>query len=393
MVNKKEKVLTLCFIGFVILNALFYTWISLFHTLVPFSSFAYTNDANHYIDDPRNTGGPFSLPNALAQYDSQWYLKIADKGYPYQPDRVIMENPKVMEGLMYNFFPFYPLLIAALNLFSQNVVMSAFILSLLLLVGIFFSLYYVVSELFTRNIACKTLFLFFLYPFSIYLHGYYSEAVRLLLFIWICYAVVKKYWVVSAILVGLLCITSGISLLLLLFFWGLLFWHFSKKKISLQKLILASGIAFGPFGLWMLFTYFQTGDPIFFFKTRYAWDRPDTFPLLHNLGLLFQFPWLPLKSFYGSQIDVLVMFLMIVVAFVSRTVLPKVIWLMTCLLAFTPLLLQDTVSLGRFSIVLFPFFVYLATILNKKMYGVTVTVFAIGLLAISVYFINWYWVE
>jgi hypothetical protein len=318
-------------------------------------------------------------------------LKIADKGYPDHPRPWFNDTAKEMDGLLYNFFPFYPLCIAVINFVFHNIQLSAFILSNLILLAIVYSLYFVVSQWFSKKIALKTILLIMIFPFSIFLRGYYTEGLRLLLFIWFFYGLTEKKFFLSAISVGLLCITNGISLLLLPFFYGVLLFY--RKRIGLQKIFLYASIAVIPFLAWMFFCYIHTGDPLIFIKTLSAWVKPPIFPLFYNIGLIFSFPWLPAVSFYGSRMDVLCILLSICVTFLSKSVLPKIVWFATIVVAFFPLLVQDSVSFARFSSVFFPFFVYLSVVLNKKYYVLLVCFFFIGFLVSSLFFINWYWIE
>ncbi len=376
---------------FLSVNLFLYSWIGAFHSVVHFNKFEYLTSANHYLQDPRINGGNFSLINSLGQYDSQWYLKIADKGYPDHPKGPIKEQRKIMHTLLYNFFPLYPLCIAVINFFIRNVQLSAFILSNSILLACVYSLYFVVSRWFTKKIALKTILLILLFPFGIFLRGYYSEGLRLLLFIWFCYGLAQKKHMLSAISVGLLCVTSGISLLLLPFYFGVVWFY--RKSLSLQKMLVYGLLAIIPFLLWMSFCYIHTGDFLIFIKTRYAWERPHIFPLFYNIFLLFIFPRLPFRDFYSSQIDVLSILVTVCIAFLSKNVLSKVVWLAAIILAFSPLLVQDSVSFARFSSVFFPFFVYLAVVLRKQYYILLVYFFCAGLLVSSLYFVNWYWIE
>src|SRR5579864_8541163 len=134
---------------FISVNLLLYSWIGTFHSLIPFSKSEYLHNANHYIQDPRINGGNFSLVNALGQYDAQWYLRIADKGYPTHPQLPIQVNNRTTGGLVYNFFPLYPFCIALVNFFIRNVQISAFIISNLLLLTSVCSLYFVITQWFS----------------------------------------------------------------------------------------------------------------------------------------------------------------------------------------------------------------------------------------------------
>ncbi|HSX08789.1 MAG TPA: hypothetical protein VLF93_01395 [Candidatus Saccharimonadales bacterium] len=378
---------------FFVINTFLYSWIGLFHSSVPLNKFEYFTNANHYIPDSRLQTGTFSLVNAVAQYDSQWYLKIADKGYPNHPTGTLKEKRGVMNTLLYNFFPLYPLLIAVINFFVRDVQLSAFIISNGFLLASVVSLYFVVSQWFSKNVAIKTILLILLFPFGIFLRGYYSEGLRLLLFIWFCYGLTHRKYFLSSVMVGLLSITSGISLVLLPFFYAALWFYRRKEKISWGRIFLYFIIAIVPLSIWMIFCFVQTGDAFIFVHTRYAWERPKIFPLFYNIFLLAYFPFLPFRDFYSSQIDVLSIWLTICVAFLSKNVLPKVVWLATIVLAVAPLFVQDSVSFARFTIVLFPFFVYIAATLKRRYFVSLLIFFIVGILISSLYFVNWYWIE
>ena len=377
---------------FIFSNVLLYAWMQSFHSLIPFSLLEYQRNASHYQQDPRVTGGSFSLLTALGQYDSQWYLKIADQGYPRNPKKENILDTQTMGALSYNFFPLLPLIIAGVSCFIQDVVLSAFIVSNSLLLAIFVSLYYVLTRWFSRSVALKTIFLLSLFPFSIFLRGYYAEGLRLLLFIWFCFGLQERRFLLASICVGLLSITSGITLFLVPYFLLILVVFLKDKKIPMRSFFLLSTLALIPFALWMLFCFMQTGNPLYFVETRYAWYRPE-FPLFHNLLLLFQLPFLPPRGFYGSQIDVLMIWLVLLGIWRSRNVLPSFVWLSTSVLAITPLFLQDSIAFARFTPVLFPLFVYLALSLRNRYYFPLLMGSIIGLYGLSLLFVNWYWIE
>src|SRR5882762_6714068 len=117
---RKNKPLIISFHLFILINSFLYIFLQFFHTAIPFSSFDYTYNAHHYLKDPRIENKSFNLLNALGQYDGQWYLKIADKGYPFHPKTTDLNNKSVMDGLTYNFFPLLPLCIAFVNVLFKN---------------------------------------------------------------------------------------------------------------------------------------------------------------------------------------------------------------------------------------------------------------------------------
>jgi len=375
-------------IVFILLNIALYAWMDNFNKIVPFSSLDYTKGAYHYEIDPRVNSGSFSLLNALGQYDSQWHLKIAGEGYQSHPIKL----KGIDKGVSYIFFPAFPIIVSVLNLMVKNLELSAFIVTNTLLLLNFLSLYFVVSKWFSKKVAIKTIFLLFLFPFSIFFRSYYVEGLKLLFFIWFCFGIKEKKYFISAISLGFFTITNAISLFLLPYFLILIYSSYKKRELLPRKLFAYALIAVLPFCFWMGFSYIQTGNPLYFIVSGTAWYRP-AIPILHNIALLFLFPFLSLRSVYGSQIDVLAVVLTIIIAGLSKKMLPFRVWLATVILAFTPLFLQDTISFARFTSVLFPFFAYLAYKMNNKYYFLCIFIFILGLLATSLLFINWYWIE
>ena len=163
---------------FVLLNVFLYFFIIVFHNLIPFNKDNYIHSSHHYFEDPRFVGGNFNLLRALGQYDAQWYLGIASDGYPAHMMRLDESSEGESEILSYAFFPLYPLVVGAFKNVLGGVELSAFIVSNILLLLNFCSLYYAVSKIFNKNVAIKTCFLLFLFPFSIFfavilLKGYF----------------------------------------------------------------------------------------------------------------------------------------------------------------------------------------------------------------------------
>src|SRR5437879_5949484 len=108
------------FSAFILINIALYLFIFFFYNLFPFHAFNYSNNADHYTLDPRVNHQRFDFLQALGQYDAQWYMKIADSGYPNREQIANIHTPKIIGGLTYAFFPLYPLLLFSLNFFVHN---------------------------------------------------------------------------------------------------------------------------------------------------------------------------------------------------------------------------------------------------------------------------------
>ena len=177
---------------FLIINIIFYGFIILFNTRIPFSAYDYRVNAHHYLTDQRINKKSFNLLDALGQYDAQWYLKIAEKGYPKNPAPETLDNKKIMGGLSYAFFPFYPVILSIFNAPIGNIEFSAFTVANILLILNFLSLYFMIKQFYSPGIAFKTIFLLFLFPFSMFYRSYFTEGLFLFLLIWFCTAFCPK---------------------------------------------------------------------------------------------------------------------------------------------------------------------------------------------------------
>lgn len=381
------------FFIFVFLNLFLYLFIALFHGIVPFSKFNYIYNAHHYLKDPRIDQKPFNFLIALGQYDAQWYLKIANSGYPNHPKSIELSNKKSMDGLSYAFFPFYPLILGVFNILLKNIQLTAFLVTNAFLILNFFSLYIVVKDFFPKTSVFKTIFLLFLFPFSIFYRSYFPEGLYLFLLLWFVYFIIKKNFAISAIFLGLLNITRGNGLLLNVYFFYLLFREVRKHKMHLLQALSFFVLVILPFALWIFFCFVQTGNPFYFYVVRSSWFSFGFIPpVLHNMLVVFAFPVLPLHQFHYSKIDVLSILLGGFLLIKSKKFLPNVLWWISLCLYLTPLLITDTMSFSRYQIVNFPLFIYMAAVLRKYHYAAIISACLFFLLLISLFFVNWYWI-
>ncbi len=378
---------------FVLLNISLYLFISLFQARIPFQSFNYTYNAHHYLPDRRITGGNFDFLRGLGQYDAQWYLRIAGDGYPYKPAIVDLTNKNVVGGLSYAFFPLYPLALSGLNVFLNNLEVSAFLLANAFLIGNFLSLYFVVSKLFSTKIAIKTAFLLFFFPFSIFFRSYFSESLVLFFLIWFTYFLVRRRWFWSGLLLGLVSVTHPSGLALFPVYFYFLLKGSSKKKLFSRQTFLTVVLILVPMSLWLGFNFVQAGTPFFFLQIRYAWsDVPIVLFALNNFAKLVIAPILAVHSFHSSQIDILIIVVVSYLIIKSRGNLRPELWAISLALWLFPLLTTDTMSFPRHQINSFPLFIFLSQKLSSWRYGLLLAVFIAGLFMVSLYFVNWYWI-
>lgn len=365
-----------------------------FNNLVPFRTDLYQYSSHHYLYDERVSGGEFNFLRALGQWDAQWYLKIADQGYPKNPTDTIMANKTVMDGLSYAFFPLYPILLAIFNMIFGYIELSAFIFSLILLGANFYSLYFVVSKIYNENIAYKTVFLLFLFPFSIFYRSYFAEGLFLLILTWFSYFLIKREWLKASLFQGLLMVTKPHGLFLLLITLPLMIKDIVYKKQKIPGIIYNLVLVFVFFTVWLIYNKSMTGNYLYWKEVQLSFFSTQSVIeiIRHNFLLIISLFKLPLHDMHASRIDLLVLIYTGMLLYSSRKYLLKELWSISFFIWLIPMLIKDPASYSRYQIVSFPIFIYLASTLDSKWFNIISSVFYGVLLVISLYFVNWYWI-
>lgn len=384
---KKSHIIT-HLVLFLIFNFALYFFISRFHSVIPFSYYSYSRYAHHFIQDPRISNQPFNLFSALAQYDAQWYLKIAVNGYSYSAT----ENPSLFDktslgNITFNFFPLFPVLIKIMLAIVPHPESAAFILTNLLLLASFLSLLLVAGA--------KTAWLEFVFPYSIFFRSYHTESLILILSLWCLHFLHRKRnFFLAAIFLSLLNITKGRALPLDLIFLVLLIKNFYSRRLTLKQTLSYLTITFLPTSAWILFNYQATGHPFYFLNTTSLWQAtPLWLNPLNVVYKIFHFNQYPLLFSIPNQIELLFIVIFALLISLSRKHLPLVLWGYSLLTFLMPLLVFGPYYFVRTQIVNFPIFIYLSNHTSKPVYITLLLLSTLSLFFISLYFVNWYWLD
>lgn len=389
----KTKKFWILLFAFCIFNALLYFFIFKYQSKIPFNRKDYKNNYHHFFVDPRIDNKPFDFLRALGPSDAQWYLKIASEGYPINPNNINIKDRTVMNGITYAFFPLYPIMVATTNIFFHNIELSAFILGNLLLVINFISLYWVISKVSTPNLAFKTIGLIFLFPFSIFYRSYFTEGLLLFFLIWTGWYFIKKKWFYVACLIGLIGVIKANALLLNIIVCYTIYREYTKGAVSKKTFIGSSISVWMPIVFWMIYCYLQTGDFLYFVTARAGWYvAPPILIGLYNILISLRIFQMPLHHFHYSKIDTLMMYTIFFLLLKSKNSIDRRLWWISMALWLTPLLTTDLMSFSRYQTISYPLFFYLAKSTNKIVYTALLFTFLVGLLFVSIYFINWYWI-
>jgi hypothetical protein len=384
------------FLLFCLFNFLLYLFIALYHSAVPFHRENYISNSHHFLTDPRIQNLPFNLLSGLAQYDSQWYMKIAVDGYTFSPQLPFNIKDKTqMQNLVYGFFPIYPLIISALNFILGNIQLSAFIISNFFLLSGFISLYLVVSDFYSPPLAIKASWLLYTFPFSIFFRSFYPEGLLVFLLIWFAYFLLKKKWFYAGLVLAFVNVTKGSVTLLNIFYFWIIIDEFLRRRFRITRLILLLFLPVITVLGWLFYNFMTTGNPFYFSYSQSLWATVPypVSPLLYSLFQISDINHLQFHDFHSSQVECIAVLILAYLILISRRRLNHIFWWLSLAVFLTPLLIRgDLSSFSRYQSVSFPIFVYLSQKLRPALYYPLLIIFIIGLFWISLYFVNWYWV-
>ncbi len=207
----------------------------------------------------------------LTQWDGQWYLEIAERGYSYDPDR--WSSPA--------FFPLYPLL-ARLVMTATGVAAPMALLAVAhaALAGALVLLAAYVRERFPaapRSFRWHVLAAFGLFPTTFFARECYSESVFVLLSLLVFYGLRRKWpLAVIASIVGLATAARSVGVALCV---PLAFDVWRREGFSwvlARKLALAMPLAVWGLAAYVGFLWLACGEPMAFVKTQSHWAfRPQ----------------------------------------------------------------------------------------------------------------------
>ena len=312
------------------------------------------------------------LLNLPVRWDAGWYLQIVTEGYRYAPG-----DPAVQQNIV--FFPAYPMLMRfAGRLLGGNLigyVAAGMTISLASFFGALVYLYAFARDRYGDDTARCAVWLLAAYPFAIFFGALYTESLFLLGTAGAFYHFSKQQFGRAALwglLVGLTRLNG--SLLVLPLAWlalgpgptlGSAPTRTSRTSRTHVKALAAAAAPGAGLLIYALFIWRLTGDPLAFFTSQAAWGRTyqgvgtlvaRQYSILANAGL---------SGYVGTPgYDVLnalgAVFAIAAVWPVARR-LGLAYGLFMAINILPALANGGLLSAGRFSSVLFPAFIWLAT--------------------------------
>jgi hypothetical protein len=189
-----------------------------------------------------------------ARWDSDFFLRIAQNGY---------------DGASAAFPPLYPALIAALGrVFFGHYLLAGLVISLLCCLGSFVLLQRLAAERLGADGAQRSVLYLAVFPMALFLQAVYSESLFLLLVLAAFALAERRRFAGAGLVAGLAILTraAGFALLPAL---ALLAWRHRERLRALAGIALAVPVAaIYPLVLWQ-----QLGDPWAFSDAQDRWHR------------------------------------------------------------------------------------------------------------------------
>src|SRR5919201_1401303 len=293
-----------------------------------------------------------SFTDVWARWDSVFFLRIAEHGY---------------DGTTAAFYPLYPGLVALLGrVFFGHYVVAGIVVSLAAALGAFVLLYRIAEERLGADGAQRAVLYLALFPMALFLQAVYSESLYLLLVLAAFVLAERGRFAAAGVVSGLAILTrvTGLALLPAL---AVLAWRARDRRRAFAGLALAVPVAAAyPLLLWQ-----QVGDPWAFRNAQDRWHR--RLSAAGPFGGIWQalVHWTPSHADFQHAVAVNAESLVALVLFVPLAI---VAWrrfgapygLFAVLSLALPLSYPSArwplLSLPRFGLVIFPFFLALAAL-------------------------------
>lgn len=329
--------------------------------------------------------GFFTLPHSsrfdndflssFSNWDGGHFLGIAKFGYS--------------EKFQYAFFPLYPLTISFLNKIINNYLLSAIIISVSsTFIGVQL-LYKLICIYFDKKIAEKAIFALLFFPTSFYFLLAYSEGLFFLLTIATFYFLSKHKLLLATVFASLASVTRLVGLAVVV---GLLVEVITVYGVNKKNwFILLSPLGFFVY-CWYL--YSQSGDPFYFLSAELHWQRSINLPFINFWDAIKNISDIDfLTKNFTAFLDLIFAIIGVGLSIRSFRFLPASLSIYFLISILLPLFTPTLASIPRFLLPIFPIFILIGLFKNKFLI-LSYQVFSIMLLsALTMLFVNGYWVS
>jgi hypothetical protein len=362
------------------------------------------------------TGGWHNAVTAWERADSLWFLRIASTGYRLDDSSAA-------------FFPLFPMLVRAVGwLTGGRYLLAGFLVSNLALVSGLVVMFKLTAEELSELVARRSVLYLCVFPTAFFLFSPFSESLFLACAVGAIYAARRDRWWLAGGLgfLAALARSQGVLLLLplVIIFIRQQGWHPRAWRAN------PIGLALIPAGLMVYMAYLrrQFNDPLVMISAQKGWDRYSANPIETmqagvkavngcavrdwNAGVNFcwseqivQHPslatirdlnwrWALSES---NVVELVATLLLIAVGIAAFRYLPLAysayLAAGVILPLWSPSAVHPLMSMHRFALVLFPFFIVLALLGKwRPVHGAIIVVSALLLAFFTIQFASWLWV-
>ena len=327
-------------------------------------------------------GQPSPFWDAFARWDSGWYFGIARNGYQY------------VEGGRSNlaFFPVYPMLMRHVGrLFgrtSADVYFGGIVVSWVAFVLAMIVLYQLAKLDLPARRAERAVMLTTIFPFAYFFGAVYTESLFLLCVLSAFYAFRTRYWILGG-LVGAVATATRVNGVLMLPALAWIAWRTAADRRERLMAVAGLALATSGVGLYCLYVYSLSGNPLEWVASIQRWGYyPGGSPLMAPLRLvqaLVLHPYAYLTGVPSAPYDTLngITGLAVIgsVPFVWRR-FGAAYGLFMAVNLWLPLSSGQYEGWGRYCSVMFPWFIWLASLRSRLVSTWLVVAFAMLYVAV-----------
>jgi hypothetical protein len=355
-------------------------------------------------DDPTVTRDLGYVTDVWARWDSVWFLRIAEHGYG------------AVEGAAAAFYPLYPALVGLVGrIVLGHYVLAGIVVSLAASLAAFLLFHDLAETKLGAEGARRAVLYLAVFPMTLFLQAVYSEAVFLLLTVGAFVLAERRRFTPAGLVTGLALLTRPAAFALLPAL-ALIAWRSPERGRALASLTTAPLL----FCAYPLFLWADRGDPFAFARAEDVWTRHVSYAgPLGGLWDGLRAGWAGVRQLvsgshttaYWSAVDgtdpmrvavvnlealgFLVLFLILTVVAWRRFGAPY--GLFAALSLAIPLSVPSErwplLSLPRFGLVVFPFFLALAALGGRPRAHVAILSISSILLGVTiVQWSLWQWV-
>lgn len=353
--------------------------------------------------------------HSWANFDGVHYIRLVEHGY--HGDAYIQA-----------FFPLYPMLVATVTFFTQNILLSGLIVSNLAFLLLLVIWHRFTSKRFGKQVGWYSLLTLLLFPTSFFFGAVYTES---LFFLFVLLSFIKteeKQYSQAALCIAAASAVRVVGILLVpVLILHILFEHYDLAHVlknwifhqkisfkeqfntltdqakSIEKKYKQIGIlSLGSLGLllYMLYLYTEFGDPVLFFSVQsdFGGIRDDSLVLYPQVVYRYVQILLTARPFDFKYFSYVLEFIVSTVGFVGLLygfIKMRFTYILFALGAFfVPTLTGTFSSMPRYILVCFPLFILVAQwAAQSKLFRYTwFTVSGFLLVLLTTLYIQGYWV-